>query len=177
MWILCYSHALRDNKTVNEAFRVPFNENGCVTHLTCSTLYPTLGARDKRFYLWPAVHPFIRVPMNIHFCYETRLEFKRNILCYWLEYPYIIDSGFESRLVPLCKALYHTCFIWGQRCKWWSRRPKLTPSVISDVKPIIYIFFYIYRLLLSIVVLATTIIWYSTTALTKWHLSCASDRL
>ena len=33
----------------------------------------------------------------------------------------------------LSKALYHTCFICGQRCKWWSRRPKLTSSVISDV--------------------------------------------
>ena len=40
----------------------------------------------------------------------------------------------------LSKALYHTCFICGQRCKWWSRRPKLTLSVISDVKPIIYIY-------------------------------------
>ena len=48
-------------------------------------------------------------------------------------------AGFESRLVLLSKALYHTCFICGQRCKCWSRRPKLTSSVISDVKPIIYI--------------------------------------
>ena len=48
-------------------------------------------------------------------------------------------AGFEPRLVPLSKALYHTCFICGQRCKWWSRWPKLTSSVISDVKPIIYI--------------------------------------
>ena len=48
-------------------------------------------------------------------------------------------AGFESRLVLLSKALYHTCFICGQRCKWWSRRPKLTSSVISDVKPITYI--------------------------------------
>ena len=37
-------------------------------------------------------------------------------------------------------ALYHTCFICGQRCKCWSHRPKLTSSMISDVKPIIYIF-------------------------------------
>ena len=44
--------------------------------------------------------------------------------------------------MPLSKALYHTCFICGQRCKWWSRRPKLTSSVISDVKPIIYIYIY-----------------------------------
>ena len=42
-------------------------------------------------------------------------------------------------LVPLSKALYHTCFIWGQRCKWWSRPPKLTSLVISDIKRIIYI--------------------------------------
>ena len=48
-------------------------------------------------------------------------------------------AGFEPRLVPLSKALYHTCFICGQRCKWWSRLPKLTSLVISDVKPIIYI--------------------------------------
>ena len=49
-------------------------------------------------------------------------------------------AGLEPRLVPLSKALYHTCFICGQRCKRWSRRPKLTSSVISDVKPIIYIY-------------------------------------
>ena len=42
--------------------------------------------------------------------------------------------------MPLSKTLYHTCFICGQRCKCWSRLPKLTSSVISDVKPIIYIF-------------------------------------
>ena len=40
--------------------------------------------------------------------------------------------------------LYHTCFICGQRCKWWSRRPKLTSSVISDIKPIIYIYFFLH---------------------------------
>ena len=44
----------------------------------------------------------------------------------------------------LSKALYHTCFTCGQRCKWWSRRPKLTSSVISDVKPIIYIIFFFF---------------------------------
>ena len=49
-------------------------------------------------------------------------------------------AGFESRLVLLSKALYHTCFICGQRCKLWSRRPKLTSLVISDVKPITYSF-------------------------------------
>ena len=49
-------------------------------------------------------------------------------------------AGLEPRLVPLSKALYHTCFICGHRCKRWSRRPKLTSSVISDVKPIIYIY-------------------------------------
>ena len=42
----------------------------------------------------------------------------------------------------LSKALYHACFICGQRCKWWSRWPKLTLSVISDVTPIIYLFFF-----------------------------------
>ena len=45
------------------------------------------------------------------------------------------------RLVPLSKALYHTCFICGQRCKWWFRRLKLTSSVISDVKPMTYFLF------------------------------------
>ena len=49
--------------------------------------------------------------------------------------------GLYPRLVPLRKALYHGFFICGQRCKWWSRRLKLTSSVISGVKPIIYIFF------------------------------------
>ena len=51
-------------------------------------------------------------------------------------------ASFEPRLVPLSKLLYHTCCICGQRCKCWSRRPKLTSSVISDVKHIIYIFTY-----------------------------------
>ena len=51
-------------------------------------------------------------------------------------------AQFEPRLVPISKALYHTCFICGQRCKWWSHRPKLTSSVISDVKAIIYICIY-----------------------------------
>ena len=46
----------------------------------------------------------------------------------------------DPRLVPLSKALYHTCFIFGQRCKWWSCRLKWTLSAISDVKPIIYIY-------------------------------------
>ena len=53
------------------------------------------------------------------------------------------NSGFVSRLVLLSKALYHACFICGQRYKWWSRWPKLTSLVISDVKPIIYIYIYI----------------------------------
>ena len=34
--------------------------------------------------------------------------------------------------MPLSKALYDTCFIRGQGCKWWSRLPKLTSLVISD---------------------------------------------
>ena len=49
----------------------------------------------------------------------------------------------HPRLVPLSKALYHACFICGQRCKWCSRWLKLTLSVISDVKPIVYIFYII----------------------------------
>ena len=40
------------------------------------------------------------------------------------------------------KALYHTCFICGQRCECWSRRRNWTWSVISDVKPIIYIYIF-----------------------------------
>ena len=42
--------------------------------------------------------------------------------------------------MPLSKVLYRTCIICGQRCKCW---PKLTSWVISDVKPIIYIYTYI----------------------------------
>ena len=53
---------------------------------------------------------------------------------------YCRKSGFLSRLVLLSEALYHACFMSGQRCNWWSRRPKLTSLVISDVKRIIYIF-------------------------------------
>ena len=37
------------------------------------------------------------------------------------------------QLVPLNKALCHTCFTCGQGCKWWSCQPKLTSSAISDV--------------------------------------------
>ena len=60
------------------------------------------------------------------------------------------ESGFVSQRVPLRKALYHACFICGQS-KWWSRQAKLTLSVISVVKPIIYIFFiYIYINIYSI---------------------------
>ena len=44
--------------------------------------------------------------------------------------------------MPLSKALYHTCFIRGQGCKWWSRCLKLTSSVISNVKPNIYIYIF-----------------------------------
>ena len=53
-----------------------------------------------------------------------------------------IYAGFEPRLVPLSKALYHTCFICGQRCKCWSRRPKLTSSVIQTLN--LSFTFYIY---------------------------------
>ena len=45
----------------------------------------------------------------------------------------------KARLVPLSKAFYHACSICEQRCECWSRRPKLTSLVISDVKPLIYI--------------------------------------
>ena len=41
------------------------------------------------------------------------------------------------RFVSLSKTRYHTCFIRGEGCKWWSPRPKLTSFVISDLKPII----------------------------------------
>ena len=62
----------------------------------------------------------------------------------------IFDKNFNfcSHIFAISKALYHTCFICGQRCKWWSRQPKLTSSVISDIKPIIYIYilYYIYIL-------------------------------
>ena len=50
----------------------------------------------------------------------------------------VLHCGFVPRLVPLSKVLYHSCFIRGQRCICWSCRLKLTLSVISDVKPIIY---------------------------------------
>ena len=61
-------------------------------------------------------------------------------------------SGFISRLVPLNKTPYHACFICGQRCNWWSRRPKMTSSVISDVKTVIYLF-------LKIQILLVTLLW------------------
>ena len=44
------------------------------------------------------------------------------------------------RRVPLSKALYHTCFIRKQGSNWWCYRPKLTWSVILDIKPVVYIF-------------------------------------
>ena len=48
------------------------------------------------------------------------------------------------QLVPLSKALYHTCFICGWICKWWAHRWKLTSSVISHIKPIVYIYIYFF---------------------------------
>ena len=55
-------------------------------------------------------------------------------------------SWFVSRLVLLSKALYHACFIWEQRCKWWSCLPKVTSWVITDVKSMIYIRIFIYSM-------------------------------
>ena len=46
---------------------------------------------------------------------------------------------FKPRHVPLSKAHYHTYIICGQRRKLWSCRLKLTSSLISNIKPIIYI--------------------------------------
>ena len=51
--------------------------------------------------------------------------------------------GSYPQLVPLSKALYPTCFIHGQECKSWSCRPKLTLSMILNVEPIIYIYFFL----------------------------------
>ena len=43
--------------------------------------------------------------------------------------------GSYCRFVHLSKTLYHTCFkMVNVECKWWSRRPKLFQSVISDAK-------------------------------------------
>ena len=44
------------------------------------------------------------------------------------------------RLAPISRVLYHTCFIREQVCRWWSCWLKLTLLVISDVRPILYIF-------------------------------------
>ena len=54
---------------------------------------------------------------------------------------YAGNVGSFSRLVTLSKTPYHTCSIRGQGCKWWSRRAKLTSSVIPDVKFIFFFFF------------------------------------
>ena len=51
------------------------------------------------------------------------------------------NAGSFPQLVSLSKTFYHACFIYGQGCKCLSRQPKLTSSVISDVKPIIYLSF------------------------------------
>ena len=48
--------------------------------------------------------------------------------------------------MPLSKILFYTCFTCGQRCKCWSRRPKLTSSVISDVSYINFIYLFILSL-------------------------------
>ena len=65
-----------------------------------------------------------------------------NGLVLWTDYRFVCSNHyvacFEPWLVPLSKVLYHTCFICGQRCKCWSRWPKLTSLVISNDKPIIY---------------------------------------
>ena len=65
---------------------------------------------------------------------------------------------FEPWFVPLSKVIYHTCFICEQRCKCWSHRLKLTSLVISDVKPIIYIYFLFYfRFTLNVVSLCRSV--------------------
>ena len=62
--------------------------------------------------------------------------------CIRLYVVHYIMMCVHIQLVPLSKALYCTCFIRGQGCKSWSCRSKLTLSVISDVKPIIYSFIF-----------------------------------
>ena len=97
------------------------------------------------FWFWSCVkllHYFCVLSM-IFLTFSCIATFQKPLICQMLAIASLCGNhyvaGFESRLVLLSKALYHTCFICGQRCKWWSRRPKLTLSVISDVKPIIYI--------------------------------------
>ena len=64
----------------------------------------------------------------------------RTIRCACMHYASKVGSF--PRLASLSKTLYHTCFIREQGYKWWSYRLKLTPSVILDAKPIIYILHY-----------------------------------
>ena len=64
-----------------------------------------------------------------------------NGLVRWTSYSFLVRQFVSNPWrVSLSKVVYHTCFICGQRCKCWSRQLKLTLSVISGVKPIIYIF-------------------------------------
>ena len=64
----------------------------------------------------------------------------------WTGYCFVVwqslHCGFRIPVVPLSKVLYHTCFVSGQRCKYWSRQPKLTSSVSSDVKPFTFTFLF-----------------------------------
>ena len=53
----------------------------------------------------------------------------------WLLFQYL-----QYPVCALKQALY-TCFIYEQGCKWCPCRPKLTLSVILDIKSIIYFFF------------------------------------
>ena len=62
-------------------------------------------------------------------------------LAWWLERRTLNQKKWvQIQLVPLSKALYHNCFICGQRCKWWSHWPNLTSSVISDIYSYIFTF-------------------------------------
>ena len=50
------------------------------------------------------------------------------------------DQWFQTLNLSFTFYIYKwPALICGQGCNWWSRRPKLISSVISDIKPIIYI--------------------------------------
>ena len=92
-------------------------------------------------------------------------QIQPNGLVRWTGYRFVVRQSSRCvyrtpGFVPLSKALYHTCFICGQRCTRWSRRSKLTSSVTSDVKPIIYIYIYsIFVKILQLTEVTSVFVW------------------
>ena len=118
-------------------FYTMFTPVKCYTIFICCRVYlcrvPCLWHLNKKAFFPFCCIPVYRVPLyylqDVTILFTTHCRGTRNE-----SKQYIFYTGHHS------KALYHTCFIREPGCNWWSRRPNLTPTVISDVKSTIYIY-------------------------------------